>query len=55
MREVSGFMYYNDQEPPHFHVRNGEQKAIIAIDTLSERLFIRGGITWEFDRYTIGC
>jgi len=41
MREVSGFfgiiiaMYYNDQEPPHFHVRNGEQKAIIAIDTLT--------------------
>jgi len=38
-------VYYDDHELPHFHVRYGEQKAIIAIDTLSERLFIRGGIT----------
>ena len=28
-------MYYDDHEPPHFHVRYGEQKAIIAIDTLT--------------------
>jgi Domain of unknown function (DUF4160) len=28
-------MYYNDHVPLHFHVRYGNQKAIIAIDTLT--------------------
>ncbi len=28
-------MYYGDHQPPHFHVRYGEQKALIAIDTLT--------------------
>ena len=27
-------MFYNDHAPPHFHVRYGDQKAIIAIETL---------------------
>ncbi len=27
-------MYYEDHAPPHFHVRYGDQKAIIAIKTL---------------------
>ena len=41
MPEISRFlgiiiaMYYNDHEPPHFHVRYGEQKAIISIETLT--------------------
>jgi hypothetical protein len=41
MPEISRFfgiiitMYYRDHQPPHFHVRYGEQKAIITIDTLS--------------------
>jgi hypothetical protein len=41
MPEISRFfgiiisMYYNDHSPPHFHVRYGQQKAIIAIQTLS--------------------
>jgi hypothetical protein len=26
-------MYYSDHQPPHFHVRYGEQKAIIDIGT----------------------
>ncbi len=40
MPEISRFfgmliaMYYNDHAPPHFHVRYGSQKGIIAIDTL---------------------
>ena len=40
MPEISRFfgiivaMFYNDHAPPHFHVRYGEQKAIIAIETL---------------------
>jgi hypothetical protein len=25
-------MYYNDHAPPHFHVRYGQQKAIVGID-----------------------
>jgi hypothetical protein len=39
MPEISRFfgmvvqMYYNDHEPPHFHVRYAGQKAIIAIET----------------------
>lgn len=41
MPEISRFfgmiiaMYYDDHTPPHFHVRYGEQKAIIAIEMLS--------------------
>lgn len=41
MPEISRFfgmiitMYYNDHPPPHFHVRYGEQKAIIEIESLS--------------------
>jgi hypothetical protein len=40
MPEISRFfgiiiaMFYNDHAPPHFHVRYGEQRAIIAIDSL---------------------
>ena len=41
MPEISRFfgiiisMYFADHPPPHFHVRYGTQKAIIAIDTLA--------------------
>jgi hypothetical protein len=41
MPEVSRFfgmvtaMYYNDHPPPHFHVRYGEQKAVLGIDPLA--------------------
>ena len=41
MPEVSRFfgiiiaMYYDDHPPPHFHVRYGGQRAVIAISTLS--------------------
>ncbi len=28
-------MNYNDHPPPHFHVRYGSQKALMAIDTLT--------------------
>jgi hypothetical protein len=28
-------MYYNDHPPPHFHVRYGQQKAIIDISSLA--------------------
>ncbi len=41
MPEISRFfgiviaMYYDDHAPPHFHVRYGGQKAIIAIQSLS--------------------
>lgn len=40
MPEISRFfgmiitMYYNDHDPPHFHVRYGEHKAIVALETL---------------------
>jgi Domain of unknown function (DUF4160) len=40
MPEISRFfgivitMYYNDHPPPHFHVRYGQQKAIVDIQTL---------------------
>ena len=39
MPEISRFlgiviaMFYNDNEPPHFHARYGDQRAIVAIDT----------------------
>ena len=32
-------MNYNDHSPPHFHVRYGNRKALVAIDTLG---LIRG-------------
>jgi hypothetical protein len=41
MLEISRFfgiivaMYYGDHAPPHFHVRYGEQKAIVAITSLT--------------------
>ena len=41
MPEISRFfgivvrMYYADHPPPHFHVRSGRAKAIVAIDTLA--------------------
>jgi hypothetical protein len=40
MPEISRFfgiviqMYYNDHDPPHFHVRYSGQRAIIGIDSL---------------------
>jgi hypothetical protein len=47
MPEISRFfgmviaMYYNDHAPPHFHVRYGEQRAVVGIepvDVLEGRL-----------------
>lgn len=41
MPEISRFfgivitMNYNDHAPPHFHVRYGDQKALVAIDGLT--------------------
>lgn len=41
MPEISRFsgiivsMYYNDHPPPHFHVRYGNQKALVDIDGLT--------------------
>jgi hypothetical protein len=41
MPEISRFlgiiitMYYNDHPPPHFHVRYGGQKALVAIEALT--------------------
>jgi len=48
MPEISRFfgiiivMYYNDHSPPHFHVRYGGQKAIIAISAIS---LLRGSLS----------
>ncbi len=28
-------MYFDDHEPPHFHVRYGEQRAVVEIDSLA--------------------
>ena len=28
-------MYYNDHQPPHFHIRYGEYRAQMAIETLA--------------------
>lgn len=28
-------MYYNDHPPPHFHVRYGEEKALVDIESLT--------------------
>jgi hypothetical protein len=39
MPEISRFfgiiitMYYNDHAPPHFHIRYGQHKALVAIET----------------------
>lgn len=35
-------IYYNDHQPPHFHVRYGEQQAIIGIDNL---VLLRGKLS----------
>lgn len=41
MPEISRFfgiiitMYYSDHQPPHFHVRYGESKAQVIIETIS--------------------
>lgn len=41
MPEISRFfgiviaMFYNDHEPPHFHVRYGGERGLIAIETLA--------------------
>ena len=41
MPEISRFygiiiaMYYSDHAPPHFHVRYGSERALIAIDSLA--------------------
>ncbi len=41
MPEISRFygivvaMFYNDHEPPHFHVRYGDYKAILAVESVS--------------------
>ncbi len=41
MPEISRFfgiiiaMYYNDHAPPHFHVRYGSERAIVAIESLA--------------------
>ena len=41
MPEISRFfgiiisMHYNDHRPPHFHARYGDQKAIVAIESLT--------------------
>ncbi|HEY7677640.1 MAG TPA: DUF4160 domain-containing protein [Candidatus Methylomirabilis sp.] len=41
MPEISRFfgmiiaMFYDDHAPPHFHVRYGDQKAIVSIESLS--------------------
>ncbi len=41
MPEISRFfgiiitMYFNDHPPPHFHVRYGERKAQVTVETIS--------------------
>ena len=48
MPEISRFfgiiitMYYNEHPPPHFHVRYGGQKALVAIESLA---VLRGRLT----------
>ena len=40
MPEISRFlgvvitMYFKDHDPPHFHVRYGDQRAVVAIDPI---------------------
>jgi hypothetical protein len=48
MPEVSRFfgivvqMYYDDHQPPHFHVRYAGRKALIAIESMA---VLRGGLS----------
>ncbi len=48
MPEISRFfgivigMFYKDHEPPHFHVRYGEQQAIVGIESL---IVLQGGLS----------
>jgi len=48
MPEISRFfgivvqMYYADHDPPHFHVRYAEQRALVAIETLA---VLRGSLS----------
>ncbi len=48
MPEISRFfgivvqMYYADHDPPHFHVRYAEQRALIAIESLA---ILRGNLS----------
>jgi hypothetical protein len=35
-------MYYDDHQPPHFHARYADQRALVAIDTLS---LLRGNLS----------
>ena len=48
MPEISRFfgiiitMYYNEHPPPHFHVRYGGQRALVAIESLTT---IQGRLT----------
>jgi len=35
-------MYYADHNPPHFHVRYGSQRALVALDTLA---ILRGNLS----------
>ena len=39
---ISVLMYYNDHNPPHFHVRYGSQKAIVGVESLA---VLRGSLT----------
>lgn len=47
MPEISRFlgiiitMYYSEHPPPHFHVRYGEHKAVVGIDSL---MVLQGGL-----------
>jgi Domain of unknown function (DUF4160) len=51
---VSVTMYYDDHEPPHFHVRYGEHRAIIDIETmrLVDGWFASASV-WSLDRMGI--
>ena len=48
MPEISRFfgiiitMFYNDHPPPHFHVRYGDQRALVSIESLTT---LRGRLT----------
>ena len=35
-------MFYNDHDPPHFHVRYGGERAVVAIDSLT---VLEGGLS----------
>ncbi len=32
---ITIYVFYNEHEPPHFHVQYGEHEALITIDTLT--------------------